>query len=63
MSAVCRAAVRIDKDGFLVRKIFGKARLYRPDDMTDSISIVKARDADQNICLSDFLKLFADFVS
>ncbi len=63
MSSVCRAAVRIDKNGFLVREIFGKARLNRPDNMSDRVSIVKARDANQDICLSDFPELFADLIS
>ncbi len=63
MSSVCRAAIRIDKNGFLVREIFGKARLNRPDDMSDRVSIIKARDADQDICLSYLLELFADLIS
>jgi hypothetical protein len=63
MSAVSRSSVRIYKDCILIREIFCKAGLYRPDYMSNRISIVKAWDTDKNIGLANFFELLADFVS
>jgi len=63
MGAVRRAAVRIDKNSFPVRKIFCKTGLYRPDNVADGVGVIKAGNADEYICFAYFLELLAYFVS
>lgn len=63
MSVVCRAAVRINNDGFLIRKVLCESGLDRLDNMSYRVGIVKARDADKDISLSYFFEPLFYFIS